>query len=202
MLLLAALSLLARADFATLRLPYGDRSERPRSTTIAIEAGSSLAGGALVGFGAAALARSRFADDLNFLEPEAIGPILIITASGISGYCIGAGAGAWTGGSLLAERGRLGGALLGSLAGTAAGLVLGLPAGQLFDPPASVFVSLVPILAAPVAGSVIGYNLSRPCNGCGRANRLGLPGLGVAVTRGPADRPVPAVRARLLELAI
>lgn len=185
-----------------LQLPYGDRPARPRSSALVIESATALTGGVVLGLGAAALARSRFEGDLNFLEPEAIGPMLIITASGVGGYCLGAGAGAWTGGTLLAERGRLGGALLGSLAGTAAGLGVGVAVGQLVDPPASVFVSLVPVLVTPVAGAVIGYNLSRPCTGCGRTGRLSLPGLGIAVTRGPADRPLPALRAQLLGLAI
>jgi hypothetical protein len=202
LLLLAGLVTLASAQMSALNLGYDDQPRRSRFAAIAVETGSSLLGGALLGIGAAAVVRTQFGGDINFLEPEAIGPVVVMMAAAGAGYGLGSGIGAWAGGSLLSETGRFGGALLGSLAGTAVGLGLGLAAGQLVDPPAATFVLLVPALAAPVAGSVIGYNLSRPCTDCGITRRMTLPGLGVALTSDEAGRPVAAPRLQLVGFAI
>lgn len=201
-LALLAAALAAQAAMPGLELRYGERPPRPRFAAIAVEGGASLAGGLLLGLGSAAVARTQFEGDINFLEPEAIGPVVVMMAAAGAGYGLGSGAGAWAGGSLLSERGRFGGTMLGALAGTAVGLGLGLATAQWVDPPAAVYVMLVPALTAPVAGSVIGYNLSRPCTGCGITRRMRLPGLGVALTEDAAGRPVAAPRLQLLGLAI
>ena len=201
-LIVALTACAASAALPGLALQYGDRPPRPRFAAIAVESGASLLGGALLGLGAAAVARTQYEGDINFLEPEAIGPVVVMLASAGAGFGIGSGLGAWGGGSVLREDGRFGGTMLGALAGSAVGFGLVLGAGTLDAGPAAEWALVGTALAAPVAGSVLGYNLSRPCTGCAKTQRLLAPSLGVALVRGDEGRTVSATRLQLVGLAI
>lgn len=92
--------------------------------------------------------------------------------------------------------------MLGTLAGTTAGFILFAIGSSAAHSRVGTDCFLVTALAAPIAGSVIGYNLSRTRDGYAVDRRVLPPALGVALTEDVVGRPVASPRLRLLGLAI
>ncbi|MFO7650966.1 MAG: hypothetical protein R6X13_06485 [bacterium] len=201
LLCVAGLAVAAQAMPSGLTLQYGDRPPRPRLAAIAVETGTSLLGGVLLGGGTAVLVFAGIAagEDLGLHEERLMEAMAIAYTTGFGGAIVGSGVGAWAGGRMLKEDGRFGGAMLGALCGSVAslGLVFAAPENS---PLAGIMWATAAV--TPFAGSVIGYNLSRPCTGCGMTRRMLLPELGVALTEDAAGRPAAAPRLQLVGFAI
>jgi hypothetical protein len=127
-----------------------------------------------------------------------------VTAGAAAGYALGCAAGTWFVGSLAnGEKGSF----TGALAGAAVGGVIGAPIslGIVYYGPSILtpYISVLPYMVLTAAGSVVGYNLSRPKAKASGSTGFQLmpPVLALGTERLLSGRNSPTVRARLLNVS-
>ena len=183
LVLLAILCVNSPVSADTLNLPQRIVG-RPSAWVVAGEAGSALGLGVVGGLALGALGFVIGGSSPDFTSSGGQGTAWVTIAGGSVGYAAGTGLGAWAVGRRAKQEGKAGGAFLGAAAGLAVGAgIAGLGGATKFYP----LIGLA--FAAPPAGAVIGYNISRPKGEGSRSfnGRLELPQLAVRQER-LADR--------------
>jgi hypothetical protein len=195
-LLLLAISR-APAQTATL-LP--DANDGPRFGVVAGEVGGAIVAGGVLGFGLG-YAAVRATGGPHYDPSEAsILPLIAGIGGLVVGHAAGSALGTWLVGSIAQQDHAASGAVLGALAGLPVSFVLVAVAmlGNVKSP----VLLLIPAVAAPPAGAVIGYNLTPPCGCTGSrptfGRRLLPPSIGLR--REPGEATVVAYDVRLLNV--
>jgi hypothetical protein len=187
---------LARAPAQPLLLFGGSSNREPDFGVVAGEVGGAVVAGGALGLGLGYVAVMAAGGTGGLFEGPGYARI-----GGIAvGCAAGSALGTWLVGSMARQDHVASWAFAGALAGLPVSLGLVFAAAELEknDKPGALL--LIPALAAPPAGAVIGYNLSPPC-GCVETSRLEdrllLPTIGI--TAGD-DEAVVALDMRLLNV--
>ncbi len=197
--LLAFLLAGARAQPMSL---FGESSNGgPGLGLVSSEVGGAVAAGSALGLGLGYVAVWAAGEPGDLFKGPILPPYARIGGMAV-GYTAGSALGTWLVGSMARQDHVASWASVGALAGLSVSLGLVFAAAELekSDKPGALL--LIPALAAPPAGAVIGYNLSPSC-GCRENSRLEdrllVPSIGL---RGePAgEEPVVALDMRLLNV--
>jgi len=189
----------APAETGTL-LP--DAGDSPGLGVVAGEVGGALFAGGVLGLGLG-YAANRAAGGSSDLLKGPIVPILAGFGGAVLGDAAGSALGTWLVGSIAQQDHAGSGAVIGAAIGLPVGLVLAAVAGAMESNGKPGTLLLIPAVAAPMVGAVIGYNRAPPCGCTGESvhrfgSRMLPPSIGLA--REPGVATVVAYDVRLLNV--
>jgi hypothetical protein len=151
-------SLILNSESSVSNTQY--RSNSPACIIAAEFIGSLIGGvtGIALGCGIVILSGGK----IELHEAVVIRPKLAFSLGSTIGYSTGCAVGAYLSGNASKQEGRLLPSLIGTLAGVPVAFGLAFAASKLEEKGDGGILLLIPALAAPPIGAVIGYNLSRP----------------------------------------
>jgi len=185
--LLLPLLIISRAPAQTATLLPDNYYDGPDFGVLAGEVGGAVVAGSVLGLGLGLATVQATGGPHYDVSESSILPLLAEIGGVAVGHAAGSALGTWLVGSIAQQDHAASGAVLGALVGLPVSFVLLAVAstGNVRSPA----LLLIPAIAAPPAGAVIGYNLTPPCGCTGtslRQNRLLPPSIGLAHEPGEA----------------